>query len=757
MKKRGRRVIYIMLLCFLFAILASPVRQTLAATFTASGTCGANVKWYLYNDGNLVIEGTGAMNDYGYSDPGWWAKKSLTPWNDYKDSIKSISIGEGVTLIGEYAFENLTNLTEVNISSTVTTINDYAFSGCSALQQVIIPDNVSSVGKYLFKNCIYLKQAYISGSIVKAERMFYGCIALKEVAIPKKMETISEGMFYKCTALEEVRFDETVTSIGKEAFYGCSALKSLNSDYKFTTIEIVDDYAFYGCTSLTEILDVSVKMGYKAYAGCNGLKNVIINAASMDDAVFYECKGIESAVVSENLGRIPASAFKNASSLTKLTINGISTSIYDATAFEGCALTFSIVVVEDNRSVIDFCIENNISYTNPTISIGGLNPGLGQLVGGISDTLRAGNTNHASFFDGETCSVTSAEKEGKVISGSGPYASEVNDDIRYADGILLDKNNYTSYADTAPSRQGVGISKIYFYGKYIENGYWYCAVAKAAPVMAVENISLPAGEVKALSLALEEISVVTYTSSNATVATISDSGVITAKSVGSTTIRIYVASTENYRATVKEITVTVKEKPVNNANNGSNNGGNTTTVPIVYKQTITAASKTVAYKSKAFRLNAKASAGGKLTYKSNNTKVAKVSKTGKVTVKNYGKATITIKAAAIGNYPEATKKITIKVVPKKMTLKSAKATGKKRIKISWKKDSTATGYQIYISQKKNFKSKTIQRFYKKNKLTATVDFLKRNKTYYVKVRAYKTVGKTKYYGSWSKVKRVKVK
>ncbi|MDO4556447.1 MAG: DUF6273 domain-containing protein [Lachnospiraceae bacterium] len=183
----------------------------------------------------------------------------------------------------------------------------------------------------------------------------------------------------------------------------------------------------------------------------------------------------------------------------------------------------------------------------------------------------------------------------------------------------------------------------------------------------------------------------------------------------------------------------------------------TTTTAEVKTQTITAKSKTVAYKSKAFSLNAKASGGGKLTYSTSNKKVAAVSSNGKVTVKNYGQATITIKAAAKGDYPAATKKITVKVVPKKMSLKSPVSSKKRTIKVSWKKDKTVTGYQMHLSAKKNFKTETFQRKYNKSTLKMTTGGLKSKKTYYVRIRAYKKVGSKYYYGAWSKVKKVKIK
>jgi len=78
--------------------------------------------------------------------------------------------------------------------------------------------------------------------------------------------------------------------------------------------------------------------------------------------------------------------------------------------------------------------------------------------------------------------------------------------------------------------------------------------------------------------------------------------------------------------------------------------------------------------------------------------------------------------------------------------------------MDWKKFSTVTGYQCQISRSKGFTTNTAQKTYKSSvKMPVKVTGLTSGKTYYVRVRAYKTVSGTKYYGAWSTVKSVKVK
>ena len=82
--------------------------------------------------------------------------------------------------------------------------------------------------------------------------------------------------------------------------------------------------------------------------------------------------------------------------------------------------------------------------------------------------------------------------------------------------------------------------------------------------------------------------------------------------------------------------------------------------------------------------------------------------------------------------------------------------GKKKLTVSWKKDSKVDGYQIQYSTNNKFKKAATVTCSKKTAKT-TIKRLKKGKKYYVRIRAYKKIGNKKYYGAWSKVKSVKVK
>jgi len=178
-------------------------------------------------------------------------------------------------------------------------------------------------------------------------------------------------------------------------------------------------------------------------------------------------------------------------------------------------------------------------------------------------------------------------------------------------------------------------------------------------------------------------------------------------------------------------------------------------------QKITAASAfTKNYGASAFRLNAVSSLGSSgsgLTYTSSDSKVAAVTRDGTVLPKGTGRTVITVTAAGNDNYNAAVKKITVTVTPQKEAI-SRLTGGRKYMKVTWRKDSRATGYQLMYSRSRSFSSGNKTVTLKSYKTTVkTIRKLRSKKYYYVKVRAYKNYSGSDIYGPYSSTKRVKIK
>lgn len=118
-------------------------------------------------------------------------------------------------------------------------------------------------------------------------------------------------------------------------------------------------------------------------------------------------------------------------------------------------------------------------------------------------------------------------------------------------------------------------------------------------------------------------------------------------------------------------------------------------------------------------------------------------------------ATTATKPAATTTATKPAVKPVKKVTVKKQTAK-VKA-GKKKLTVTWKKDKNVSGYQIKIATKKNFKDAKTYTVKSYKTYKKVIKKLKAKKKYFVKVRAYKTVGKSKVYGAYSAVRSCKVK
>ena len=189
----------------------------------------------------------------------------------------------------------------------------------------------------------------------------------------------------------------------------------------------------------------------------------------------------------------------------------------------------------------------------------------------------------------------------------------------------------------------------------------------------------------------------------------------------------------------------------NNQNNSSNNDTAITPVPAV----INASDITLTKSKKKANIITSIESDGKVSLKSSNTKVVKISGT-KVIPVTPGKANVTITVTAGTRYAAESKTVTITVIPAKTSLRSVKSTTAKQATVTWKKAKSISGYQISYSQNSSMKkAKTLT--VKGSATRATLKKLVSKKKYYVRIRTYKVVSGKKYYSKWSSKKSVKIK
>ena len=227
------------------------------AAETYSGTCGDNLTWSLDTEtGVLEISGTGAMTN---SKP--------APWYAYRSYITSVNIADGVTTIGNFAFDGCSSLKSITIPENVTSIGSNAFYLCSNINTLNYNAINCIVGSRVFCDLVSDEYGNILGPVLTtinigdkvellSDSIFYGCTSVEKINLPDSLKRIGKSAFASCYSLTEINIPVNVTEIGDSAFSGCSKLATVNYDAKRATITDRTSNrgkVFNGCDSLTTV------------------------------------------------------------------------------------------------------------------------------------------------------------------------------------------------------------------------------------------------------------------------------------------------------------------------------------------------------------------------------------------------------------------------------------------------------------------------------------------------------------------------
>lgn len=184
------------------------------------GSCGEDINYVLYVDGELSISGSGDMFDY--------ANYYAVPWYSKYEKITKITIGDDVTYIGRNAFRNCRKITSVSIPDSVKSIGDCAFEACYSLTNVILGNNTTNIGRFAFYDCRNLKKVMLGNNLTSiGYAAFGGCTNLIRIDIPKGVALIDSYAFMCCYNLRSIIIPKSVTFINAFAFDGCGSLDAV--------------------------------------------------------------------------------------------------------------------------------------------------------------------------------------------------------------------------------------------------------------------------------------------------------------------------------------------------------------------------------------------------------------------------------------------------------------------------------------------------------------------------------------------------
>ena len=131
-----------------------------------------------------------------------------------------ITVPDGITEIGDGAFQNCRFAKEIILPESVTMIGRAAFCQCYGLERIRIPDGVTELPDRIFMNCSHLQSVTLPSGLTRIGReAFDHCHMLSELALPECLTEIDAGAFF-CAGLGQIRFPEQLRRIGASCFRG---------------------------------------------------------------------------------------------------------------------------------------------------------------------------------------------------------------------------------------------------------------------------------------------------------------------------------------------------------------------------------------------------------------------------------------------------------------------------------------------------------------------------------------------------------
>ena len=278
----------------------------LCVSAAETGTCGSNAQWAFDSQtGNLTISGSGYITSYSSAD--------YVPWRSYTDRITSITIEDGITKIGNYAFKDCTLVSDLTLPDGIKEIGYGAFDNCSSLESVSLPASVEKINDAPFYGCTKLSTISVDESNKHYCSDNDGILYNKDkteiiqypagnksanFSVPYSVTTIGVSAFAGNTSIRNIFMSESVNVIGTTAFYECSSLSSITIPKSVT---LIGENAFSKCSKLSEVY----------FTGTQEQWNTVTlrdNNESLTGANFnYEAKGPET-VSEETTSTTAASA-----------------------------------------------------------------------------------------------------------------------------------------------------------------------------------------------------------------------------------------------------------------------------------------------------------------------------------------------------------------------------------------------------------------------------------------------------------------
>lgn len=313
-----------------------------------------------------------------------------------KETVKKVTVPEGVRLIEYHAFHGCTALTTVVLPSSLEEMTENTFYQCTNLKTVSLDtanSKLTKIGQYSFAYCEKLTGFDIPSSLKELEEgVFFRCSSLKKIIIPDTVEKIDRSAFYECTNVTEIKIPGTVKEASDIALVGCEkvitaelpismvTLANLQRSDDLETLVIVDD----GSTELPDKDALNEKKKLKKVVFPDSLTSIPrafcrsvsaleevklpANLKIISNASFSECTNLKTIDLPDTVTEIGAFAFADCTSLKDFTIPDGIKSIGEA-AFYNSGIT-SLVVPESVETIDKLAFSHMANLVSATIPAG---------------------------------------------------------------------------------------------------------------------------------------------------------------------------------------------------------------------------------------------------------------------------------------------------------------------------------------------------------------------------------------------------
>ena len=665
---------------------------------------------------------------------------------------KTYNIIDGVTSIDEGTFGGCESLTNITIPDSVTSIGHSAFNGCTNLTYMIIPDSVTSIGYWVFMGCTNLKRITIPGSLSSIGRMdFYYCTSLTSITIPNGVTSIGESAFGGCTSLTSITIPNSVTEIGWNAFDGCTSLTSITIpgsvasigeeafgyyyDEYDDSVKKIDNFKIY-CYSGTA--------GEK-YAIDNEFDYVLLDKPTIANVTGFKVKSIFSTNVTlqwnknTSASRYEIEQYKGGKWVNVAKITGNATTSYTVKGLAAgtAGYKFRMRAVKDGV-YSDYTSALSVN-TNP------------YGVGGFKCSSKSSTSVTLKWNKGTTASGYQLQqyKDGKWVTiYTGTKATNTSYTVKKLKagtaGYRFRIRAYKTYGNT--KQYGSWSSEVKVNTNPYGVGGFKCSSKSSTSVTLKWNKGTTASGYQ-LQQYKDGKWVTIYTGTKAT----NTSYTVKKLKAGTAGYRFRIrayktyGNTKQYGSWSSEVKVNTNPYGVGGFKCSSKTS---TSVTLKWNKGTTASG----YQLQQYK-------NGKWVTIYTGTKATNTSYTVKGLKAGTAGYRFRIRAyKTYGNtkqYGSWSSEVKVNTNPYGVGGFKAKSTAKNSITLGWNKGTTASGYQL--QQYKGGKWVTVYTGTKATSTSCTIKSLKANTSYKFRIRAYKTYGNAKQYGSWSKVLTVKTK